>query len=1298
MKLTAQSPKSAFSEVLQKYKPVDTDFDKFKLGLQTFIDKTDVSQSEEHLKNNLRDFLREAFYQPEYEINTKGKQDLAIHLGKTIDKNVGVIFETKKPSNTAEMITADNPNRRALHELVYYYFEERIEAKNFELKNLVVTDFQKWFVFDANAFDKFFYNSTEIRKLYENTVREDKNKPFFYAELSKILNNKSDEIPCAYFDLSASANPIEIYKILSPAFLLKAEITDDSNALKKPFYYELLHIIGLEETKDKGKVKISRKERERRDAGSLIEQTIAMLESKNRLPKVQNLENYGANYQEQLFSVALELCLTWINRILFLKLLEAQLINYHRGDNRYRFLNIEFVRDFDELFTLFHDVLAVKEEDRRANIKDKFARVPYLNSSLFEISSLEDLTLTVESLKDTEKLAFAANTALKELKAKNQTLNTLEYLFRFLDRHDFASVEKDEELRDAERPLINASVLGKVFEKINGYKDGSIYTPGFITMYMCRQAIRAAVVQKFNDAYTDWHVETFAGLKNKLAKYDEPHKIREFNETLNVIKICDPAVGSGHFLVSALNEIIAVKYELGLLADASGNRFYDYHVSIVNDELYITDRDNKPFKYEITDGKPNPKAHIFQKTLFHEKQTIIENCLFGVDINPNSVKICRLRLWIELLKNAYYKESASTASSNDKSAASSTIRSVPPASAGGTTPHSNTPYTELETLPNIDINIKEGNSLISRFALDDDLKEALKTKNNVKDYREKVFQYKNERRRDVKNQLVEVINNIKSDYKIKLNHLSEERKNLADLNNKLFEQESKQFLFGEEETAREKRLKLIEDYKRQIVKQQDKIKSKEENAIYKNAFEWRFEFPEVLDDEGNFQGFDIVIGNPPYIRQEELGDLKNQLKKDYTVFAGTADILVYFYERGLRVLKQNGAFSFITSNKFMRAGYGKNLREFLWQFNLNEIIDFGELPVFDEAATFPVIIDLTKGENKESVRFTQIKTLKFDSLETVIKETSSNLSSAAFAGENWTLADSAILNLIEKVKKNGVLLKDYLKSCEIKRGVVTGFNEAFVISEEKKNELIAKDAKSAEVIKPFAIGDEIRKWQIKPTKSWLIYIPWHFPLHAQKIEGASTEAEDEFRRHYPAIYEHLERYKPDLIKRNLAETGVRYEWYALQRFGSSYWQDFEKTKIIYPVIAKEPRFAYSEKNFYINDKCFFIAQPDLYLLGYLNSKVAWFYLKNICSVLGDADKGGRLELRSIYVQTLPIPEISPEAQKPFVEIVDEILARKKAGEATEMLEDRIDEMVFELYGLTAEERAIVCGNEAAIRG
>ena len=898
MKLNIQTPKQSLNKAFLK-QPVNRDeIDLFKTNLQILLDKINPNESEEHHKNFVRDFLKSSFYKADYEINTKGRQDLVIHSGKTAQEKVGVILEAKKPANKADMISADNPNRKALHELILYYLNERNEADNFELKNLVITDIYQWFIFDANVFDKVIYRNTQIKRLYQTYKADRKDNPFFYGELQKIIASLDETIDCAVFDISDyqtalnndddkdDVSLIELFKILSPNHLLKVPFTDDSNKLDKNFYTELLHIIGLEEIKDKSKLKIQRKDEARRDAGSLIENAIAIIETKDCLYKVKNLESYGETREERLFGVALELCLTWINRVLFLKLLEAQLVDYHNGDREYRFLDAKTIQDFDELFTLFHQVLAKLPEERRANIKAKYSRVPYLNSSLFEISELENDTITIESLKDTIELPLTSASILKDGKQKG--LPTMVYLFAFLDAYDFAS-EGASTITENNRSLINASVLGKVFEKINGYKDGSIYTPGFITMYMCRQSIRLAVVQKFKDAY-GWNIAEFADIKNYLADRKSKADILEFNHVINSLHLCDPAVGSGHFLVSSLNEIIAIKGELGILADASGERFRDIEITIENDELTVFDTERSEFfKYRITNGTPASKeAQRLQKTLFHEKQTLIENCLFGVDINPNSVKICRLRLWIELLKNAYYKESAN--------------------------------FGELETLPNIDINIKEGNSLVSRFALDEDLKQILKKiKYSIKDYRNFVLGYKETRDREKKREFESKIKQIKEDFRVELNHFSPVRIKLAKIENELFEKQSKQFLFGEDEDKQKERVKRIDELKFDVDEQKQKVKEAEENIIYKNAFEWRFEFPEVLDNDGNFTGFDIVIGNPPYIRQEELGTLKDYLKKDYEVYTGTADILVYFYELGLRVLKQNGKFSFITSNKFMRA-------------------------------------------------------------------------------------------------------------------------------------------------------------------------------------------------------------------------------------------------------------------------------------------------------------------------------------------------------------------------------------------
>ncbi|MCD6337451.1 MAG: type II restriction endonuclease, partial [Candidatus Marinimicrobia bacterium] len=500
----------------------------------------------------------------------------------------------------------------------------------------------------------------------------------------------TEELEFTYFSLKDYEKPLRnndpkddtklvaLYKIFSPEHLLKLPFANDSNSLDKRFYSELLHIIGLKEIKQGSKKLIQRYPEEERNAASLIENAINKLNSRDTLIQVENLSSYGKTREEQLFGVGLELCITWINRILFLKLLEAQLLSYHKGDPAYKFLNIERIKNYDDLDSLFFDVLACKYEERTGEAKTDFSKIPYLNSSLFEPSDLERKTIYMTDLRDERNLSLLNTTVLKNeqgKKLKGEIL-ALDYLFKFLDAYDFAS-EGSENIQEEKKSLINASVLGLIFEKINGYKDGSYFTPGFITEYMSRETIRRAVVRKFNEA-KNWDC------KDLTAVYNKGLDIEEANTIVNSLKICDPAVGSGHFLVSALNEILAIKHELKILCDRDGKRLFDYRVEVENDELVIShEHSGMLFEYNPT----SPESQKLQKTLFHEKQTIIENCLFGVDINPNSVKICRLRLWIELLKNAYYKSDG-----------------------------------QLETLPNIDINIKCGNSLISRYPLDADLK------------------------------------------------------------------------------------------------------------------------------------------------------------------------------------------------------------------------------------------------------------------------------------------------------------------------------------------------------------------------------------------------------------------------------------------------------------------------------------------------------------------------------------------------------------------------------------------------
>ena len=707
--IVAKTPSKSLPRALLKTKPSRESFEQFKEKLAGFVGNLNNSagESEEHHKNHISDFLKYRFSFPTYFINTNDRIDLAIHNGKSASDPVGVIIEAKRPTNQAEMPTQDNLNVKAMQELLLYYLRERITANNLALKHLVITNGFEWFIFDAHIFEKAFAEDKTLVKQFvefEAGGASGYKTDFFYREVANPAIEHIGDLELTHFDLRESLSEkklIDLFKLFSPEYLLKLPFANDSNNLNREFYNELLHIIGLVEVKDGNRKLIRRHEEGARNRGSLLENAIHKLDALDRLRNFDNPGLLGATKNEQLFTVGLELVITWINRILFLKLLEAQLITFH--DASYAFLNSKNVRSFDELDELFFSVLARKPVEREEGIKQAFAKVPYLNSSLFEQTETENKTLFIGNLAGELTLPISATTVLKDSKGKRKTgeLNTLDYLFAFLDAYDFAS-EGDGELKENNKALINASVLGLIFEKINGYKDGSFFTPGFITMYMCRETLLRAVITKFNKE-KNWNCENLTDIYNKI---DSSHEARdEANALINRLTICDPAVGSGHFLVSALNELILIKSKLGILQDTEGRRLKNYSIEIISDELIISDEDGDEFRY-----KPNnPEAARIQKTLFHEKQTLIENCLFGVDINPNSAKICRLRLWIELLKNAYYN-------------------------ADG----------QLETLPNIDINIKVGNSLISRFGLDSDLKDALKKSElSLTDYRNAVDIYRN---------------------------------------------------------------------------------------------------------------------------------------------------------------------------------------------------------------------------------------------------------------------------------------------------------------------------------------------------------------------------------------------------------------------------------------------------------------------------------------------------------------------------------------------------------------------------
>ncbi|QGW27168.1 DUF7149 domain-containing protein [Phnomibacter ginsenosidimutans] len=1245
MQLQILKPRQSLNKAFLKVKPSRSAIEQFKVNLITLLDSANETESEEFHKNLLSRFLHDTYYAPQHFINTKGRNDQVIHNGAQAGSTVGVIIEAKKPTNKAEMLSAQKINTKAFQELVLYYLRERITHHNLEIKHLVATNLYEWYIFDATQFDRLFaQHKTLVQQFtdFEQGRLADTRTDFFYKQIAEpFIAQLHTQIDCTYIQLqdyqktlrnSSKADDnalIALYKILSPEHLLKLPFANDSNSLDKRFYAELLHIIGLTETKEGSKKLIGRHAPGQRHSGTLLEDAIIQLDSLDKLNQLPKPGLYGNSTEERLFAVALELCITWINRILFLKLLEAQLISYHKGDTRYAFLQHSHIRSYDDLNSLFFQVLARRHADRNADVQAAFAQVPYLNSSLFEPTDTEQATLFISNLKDDKSIPLHPQTVLKDAQAKKRSgqLNTLQYLFEFLNAYDFSS-EGSEDIQEDNKTLINASVLGLIFEKINGYKDGSFFTPGFITMYMCRQTIRKAVLQKFNEV-KQWQCQSLDELYNHIEDTAEANRI------VNSLKICDPAVGSGHFLVSALNEMIAIKNDLKILQDRQGKRLKEYQIEVVNDELIVTDDNGELYEYN-----PNSKeSQRVQEALFHEKQTIIENCLFGVDINANSVKICRLRLWIELLKNAYYKNA-----------------------------------TELETLPNIDINIKCGNSLVSRFGIDADLKLALsKTKINISDYKNAVIQYKHATNKEEKRHLHLLIEKIKSDF---ISHVSREGK----LYNELSRLKQEYSLHYEGKLFNQKLTRLQEHIKQKkegrIKKLQEQVDNTKNNSIFENAFEWRFEFPEVLNDDGDYVGFDTIIANPPYLKVQDLEHkLIDWYKQNKRLANKRIDISVLFFELAHNILKPNGNVSFISSNQFLVTEYGRNLRETLLKdFSLNSIVDFGDLPIFEDALTYVSIFNVTK-TNSSNFRYIKIHSIRNFTNEILSKGIEIDISK--LSSDNWVLSTNENKILLEKLNTHASLSS--IGKCSY--GIVSGADNIFIVDEN----VIRKENLERELLLPLIRANNCKRYHYANFDLHIIY-PY-------KLENGFTILlpEEELRNYYPKTYQYLFSKKKALEERKDSRTTFAdsNKWYSLTRFGQL--EIFGKEKIVFPGEQKITKFSIDRnKSGYSGARVFAITLTDpevdlKYLLGILNSKLIAFIIKSTFPIKA----GGYFSMSSTFVDKLPIMKPSMSVQEQIANLISEILKQERSSNEQMILEKEVDKLIYQLYELTEEEIQII---------
>ncbi|WP_411326692.1 type IIG restriction enzyme/methyltransferase [Helicobacter pylori] len=1003
-------------DFIKKYNPptpTKETIENFEKEINSLLENAPRQDDEEFQKNEINEFLKNAYG---YRCNTNKKVDSAIY----VDEEVQVLIEVKRLSNKNEFPKdKENPLSKAFCQMVLYFLE-KIE-KNNSLKHTIICNAHEYFLFDCKDL-LFLKGDKQIKKLYDHYAKKagtDSSKRKFYDDLeSHLQGDFQGELPYTYFNLN-DWNDEElpcIYQILSEEVLLKQKRTLDANTLNKDFYEELLYILGLEEQKEQ-------------KGGKIL---IKPSHTKNSLSYALK-EQYN-NLDDE---IVMALLIAWNNRILFLRLLESLLISFNHFDKP--FLTTENFKDFNALNTLFFEVLAKKNSERLPEIKqDKILeKIPYLNSSLFDKTPLELKGYEIKLL-DNKKLEIYKNSVLKKHKEyyqKEKDLPLLEYLFAFLRLYKFTTTPKDikDNTDTSESRLINPSVLGLVFEKLNGYKEGSFYTPSFITSYMCKESITPIVLDKFNQTYKI-ECDKLKELKNYLKNSYKEDKRKEYLQLLLTLCICDPAVGSGHFLVSALNEMVLIAYELGLIAS-----LYACDLKLENDEILIK-ISNKAFIYTRPSSEKE-KSHQIQKELFELKKSIIENCLFGVDINPNSCEITKLRLWIELLKYSYYifEEGKNT--------------------------------NNLETLPNIDINIKCANSLISRFNLNDDLKKIPNIKKKIQEYKDLVAQYKDPNplyplnKQDLINKIQDLKNTFSltlKDPKTKAELEKAIEKHITNYNDFALDDKSLltglnyfiPSLFGTPKLSPKEEEEAFASYGR-IRALRKKLDDALSGGEYHNAFEWRFEFPEVLDDEGNFLGFDCIIGNPPYIRQEHIKDLKPLLEKQYQDFYNSSsDIYTYFFALAFNLLKEKGFSAFITSNKYARAKYGAKLRELLLKkTTIVSYMELNALKVFESATVDTSIIHFIKqAPLKESV-FNYYEPTQNDK-ENLKNTPSLLMKQNALQTESFIFANTTLLDLRDKIEQNGTPLKDW--GIQINYGIKTGSNEAFIIPTEKRDAILKK--------------------------------------------------------------------------------------------------------------------------------------------------------------------------------------------------------------------------------------------------
>jgi hypothetical protein len=866
-------------------------------------------------------------------------------------------------------------------------------------------------------------------------------------------------------------------------------------------------------------------------------------------------------------------------------------------------------------------------KDKEAFLKE-FDNIPFLNGGLFESldKKVNDRVIRIDCFSDHPKnetrlkvpdyLFFSHDEQEADLSSylENGNHKKVRGLITILESYNF-TVEENTPLD--EEVALDPELLGNAFENLLASYNpetattarkstGSYYTPREIVDYMVTESlIEHFSVMLGGDQNHRQKLRSLFSYTDNDNPFDDKEDTSKMLDGIEKIQILDPACGSGAFPMSILHHLVLALHKL----DPENQKWKANLLAKVPVEL----------KAEVEKSLQNKSLDYIRKL------GLIENCIFGVDIQEIAIQISKLRFFISLLIEQEVDDSKEN--------------------------------RDIRALPNLETKFVAANTLISLEA-DSDKKEAVfksaeveALEENLFAIREKIF-YTNSRSEKIRleKQLTELRFRLKDEFT-----------NLGFPNDK-----------------------------------SDKITSWDpfDQNTHANWFdpEWMF---------GIKDGFDIVIGNPPYIQLQKAcnGSLKYAdlyKNQSFTVFERTGDIYGLFYEKGMSLLREGGHLAFITSNKWMRAGYGEKLRRFFTQYNPKILIDLGP-NVFENATVDTNILLIQKAKNQHCLRAVTVNEKNKNQLDftALLRQNGTLLTN--LSADAWFIGSDAEQQLKEKIERIGKPLKDW--DVNIYRGILTGLNEAFIIDSDKRQEILdhcrdeEERRRTETVIKPILRGRDIKRYTYNWAGLWVIFIPWHFPLHTDSsIQGSSEKAEKEFMMQYPSIFNHILQYKEPLSKRNKEETGIRYEWYALQRCAATYYPEFEKEKVVWQRITQQPTFCIVPSKIMILDSmAFFVSDSfEKYQMALSNSRTILFYVNKIVHQYGIAG----FRLSNQYVENFPIPPISA-ANEPQVRqiesLVDAILSAKKDNPAadTSDFEQQIDHLVYRLYDLTEEEIKIV---------